>query len=189
MVHFVLQARLEKRPHPTRTALFAETLTYQASVFALPLRLIIANWWCFGWLLTKIFVSKPKTAGVLRTTTAVTIMSAGVKINVIPNRATAWVNHCVHPHDSLKDVIEFDRKVIAEPRVKLRISGLDEVDDSDTQTSSESSGCSPDGKGCVFTECGHYDGSAEALQHAVSQVSSLAVNIDDGPSLDTGSGC
>jgi hypothetical protein len=58
---------LERRPHPTRPSLFRQTLTYQASIFPLPLRAVIANWWCFGALLSFVFTGKPKTAAVRRT--------------------------------------------------------------------------------------------------------------------------
>ena len=111
---------------------------------------------------------KPKTAAVLRTTTAVTIFNAGVKINVIPNRATAWVNHRVHPQDSLRQVLEYDRKVIGDPRVKLRVSGFGELE-TETADGKEAWRCAPDGRGCEFGKCGHYDGSAEAVVYGEAQ--------------------
>ena len=160
-------AALERRPHPTRPDLFRMTLAYQASIFSLPLKLVIANWWCFGILLSSIFVRKPRTAAVMRTTTAITVMRSGVKVNLVPQRAVAYVNHRVHPQDSLLEVIERDRKIIGDSRVKLRVMG----DHIRADSCLDDEPCCPpgDGKGCKIDVCGHWDGSAAALSDAESK--------------------
>lgn len=40
---------------------------------------------------------------------------------MVPALATAIVNHRIHPSQSVADVVEFDRKVIDDPRVKLKV--------------------------------------------------------------------
>ena len=46
-----------------------------------------------------------------RTTTAVTIMNAGYKENVIPNEATAVVNHRIHPADNVMKVLQNNEEI------------------------------------------------------------------------------
>ena len=44
----------------------------------------MANLWFFGWLVELIMASDPTTDAAQRTTTAPTILSAGVKTNIVP---------------------------------------------------------------------------------------------------------
>ncbi len=84
---------------------------------------------CFGHLvdhhendmLFQILAGDDKTDAIQRTTTAVTIFDAGVKINVIPSEATASVNHRVHPADNAEGVVQHDRDVIDDDRVNATI--------------------------------------------------------------------
>ncbi len=48
----------------------------------------------------------PVTDAMQRTTTAVTMVSAGVKENVLPGKASAAVNLRLHPSDDLDGVIQ-----------------------------------------------------------------------------------
>jgi carboxypeptidase PM20D1 len=40
---------------------------------------------------------------------------------VVPALSTAVVNHRIHPSQNVADVLEFDRRIINDPRVNLRI--------------------------------------------------------------------
>jgi carboxypeptidase PM20D1 len=44
----------------------------------------------------------PKTATLVRTTTAVTVFHSGIKSNVLPGEAYALVNHRIHPNDTIQ---------------------------------------------------------------------------------------
>ena len=44
----------------------------------------MANLWFFGWLVELIMAADPTTDAAQRTTTAPTILSAGVKTNIVP---------------------------------------------------------------------------------------------------------
>ena len=44
----------------------------------------MANLWLFGWLVELIMAADPTTDAAQRTTTAPTILSAGVKTNIVP---------------------------------------------------------------------------------------------------------
>lgn len=43
------------------------------------------------------------------------------KSNVIPGSASATVNHRIHPAESLDQVIEYNRQVINDPRVHIKV--------------------------------------------------------------------
>ena len=86
------------------------------------MRYIMVNLWLFGPLLTWVLERKPQTAALVRTSTALTIFRSGYKFNVCPEKATATVNHRIHPSDTIENVVEYDRKIIDDPRVKIEIS-------------------------------------------------------------------
>ena len=97
-----------------------EMMEWLAHGFALPMRVLVSNLWCFGPLLRLVMASKPQTAASVRTTTALTVVRGGEKENVLPATATATVNHRVHPRDCCDGVLRFDRAVVADPRVAVR---------------------------------------------------------------------
>ena len=75
------------------------------------------------WAATDLVLErKPQTAALVRTSTALTIFRSGYKFNVCPEKATATVNHRIHPSDTVENVVEYDRKIIDDPRVKIEIS-------------------------------------------------------------------
>jgi len=51
----------------------------------------------------------------------IALVSCCGKDNVIANRAWALVNHRIHSSDSLERVLEHDRRVVADERVRLRV--------------------------------------------------------------------
>ena len=59
---------------------------------------------------------------MLRTTTAITVVNAGTKYNVFPYSVKCYVNHRVHPNDTIESVVEYDRKIINDPRIDFRIA-------------------------------------------------------------------
>ncbi|XP_033111061.1 N-fatty-acyl-amino acid synthase/hydrolase PM20D1.2-like [Anneissia japonica] len=63
----------------------------------------------------------PHTDCTIRTTTAVTMFNGGIKTNVIAPHAKAIINHRIHPLQSVEQVLEFDRKVANDKRIKLNV--------------------------------------------------------------------
>ncbi len=113
-------SRLERNPMPGHAqGPMTNTLGMLASGFRMPLRMLLSNLWLFGAVVKRILASKHKTATLVRTTTALTVFRAGEKSNVLPKRATAIVNHRVHPHDTVDDVVAYDKRVIGDARVKI----------------------------------------------------------------------
>jgi len=92
---------------------------YVGPEMPLPQRVAFANAWLFAPLLERVLLANPGTAAMLRTTTAPTMLDAGVKENVLPSSARGIVNFRILPGDTSQDVIEHTRRVINDPRVEV----------------------------------------------------------------------
>jgi carboxypeptidase PM20D1 len=84
-----------------------------------PQRLAFANLWLFAPLIERVLAANPAGNAMLRTTTAPTMLSAGVKENVLPSSARAVVNFRILPGDTSQAVIEHTRRVVNDPRVEI----------------------------------------------------------------------
>jgi len=84
------------------------------------LRVILANLWLTGPLISSTLEKNPETAATMHTTIAPTMISGGVKDNVLPPQATATINFRLHQRDTIEGVIEHVRKAIDDPRVDVR---------------------------------------------------------------------
>jgi carboxypeptidase PM20D1 len=86
-----------------------------------PLRLVLCNRWLFDPLIRAALRREPAQAALLHTTTAPTLLRAGVKDNVLPSRAAAVLNHRVLPGDRIDDVVARVRSAVADPNVEVRV--------------------------------------------------------------------
>ncbi|HEX9258257.1 MAG TPA: M20/M25/M40 family metallo-hydrolase [Acidimicrobiales bacterium] len=68
---------------------------------------------------TKYMLSGPQTTAMMHTTTAVTMVSGGVKENVLPPLATAVVNFRILQGDTVDSVIEYVKSVVNDDRVHI----------------------------------------------------------------------
>jgi carboxypeptidase PM20D1 len=69
-------------------------------------RVAMSNLWLFGPLVQKQLEASASTNAMLRTTTALTIVNAGNKENVMPGRAEATVNFRLLPGDTKEQIME-----------------------------------------------------------------------------------
>lgn len=69
-------------------------------------RVALSNLWLFGPLVQKQLEASASTNAMLRTTTALTIVNAGNKENVLPGRAEATVNFRILPGDTKEGVLQ-----------------------------------------------------------------------------------
>ena len=83
-------------------------------------RLVMANRWLFGGVLAGRFGATPQGNAMLRTTTAPTVLQAGVKENVLPSSARALVNFRILPGDSVGSVLEHVRRVVHDSRITIQ---------------------------------------------------------------------
>jgi carboxypeptidase PM20D1 len=84
-------------------------------------KLALANRWLLGRLIVARLSSSEATNALVRTTTAATIMSGGVKDNVLPAHARAVVNFRIKPGDTIEGVLAHARKAIGDSRVKVKL--------------------------------------------------------------------
>lgn len=115
--------RVEENPMPARLHYINLMFGDLASELPLGMRLLFANQWLFGKLIQWKFGSSPTTNAMIRTTTAVTMISGGVKDNILPRQARASVNFRLLPCDSIQSVIEHVRKVVNDPGVRVNVNG------------------------------------------------------------------
>ena len=69
-------------------------------------RVALSNLWLFGPVVQRQLEAKASTNAMLRTTTALTIVNAGNKDNVLPGLAEATVNFRILPGDSQAGVLD-----------------------------------------------------------------------------------
>lgn len=84
-------------------------------------RLVMANLWLFEPLLLRELAKTPASDAVIRTTTAPTMLTAGIKDNVVPQTATAMVNFRLLPGDSVPHVMARVKEIIADARIDVQI--------------------------------------------------------------------
>ena len=114
-------SRLAERPFPPRLdGVTGQMLDGIAPYADVKMRVALSNRWLAGPLVRRKLLSSPQTAASIRTTTAPTILQAGTKENVLPQRARAVVNHRILPGDTVAGVLAHDRTAIGDPRVMLR---------------------------------------------------------------------
>jgi len=115
-------ARLETHQMPRHIrGATAAMLDYIGPEMAFSRRLVLSNRWLFGRLIERQFGATPSGNAMLRTTTAPTILAAGVKDNVLPSTARAVVNFRILPGDSVAGVLTHTRLTIDDPRVTIRV--------------------------------------------------------------------
>ena len=89
-------------------------------------RVALSNLWLFGPLVQKQLEGAGSTNAMLRTTTALTIVNAGNKENVLPGRAEATVNFRILPGDTKEQVMEHVRAKVgaAAPAGQFELTAL-----------------------------------------------------------------
>jgi len=113
---------LEENPVRARVEMVEPTFQALIPRLTAPLRFLLSNLRFTGPLVTRILARDPVTEAWIRTTTAITIVSGGVKSNVIPREATATVNFRIIPGDTVASVIAHVRRVVA-PDIEIEIIG------------------------------------------------------------------
>jgi carboxypeptidase PM20D1 len=82
-------------------------------------RLFLSNLWLFKPVIEQQLKKGASTSAMMRTTTALTIASAGNADNVLPGRAHATVNFRLAPGDSSDAIVEHVNAVVKNPAIKV----------------------------------------------------------------------
>ncbi|MEJ8821294.1 M20 family peptidase [Variovorax humicola] len=114
-------ARLEANQMPGGlTGVAGEMFGILAPEMAGVNRVVLSNLWLTGPLVKSQLEKSPSSNAMLRTTTALTIINAGNKDNVLPGHAEAAVNFRVLPGDTLASVEGHLRKALDNDAIKIK---------------------------------------------------------------------
>ena len=79
----------------------------------------LSNMWLFEKQVLNDLSEAPNTNALIRTTLVPTVVNSGVRDNVIPTFATAYVNSRILPGETQKDVYNFVEKTINDTNIKI----------------------------------------------------------------------
>ncbi|HXJ00494.1 MAG TPA: M20/M25/M40 family metallo-hydrolase, partial [Micropepsaceae bacterium] len=96
-----------------------EKLAVLTPLVSFPDRFVLANLWLTKSLVLRQMESEPDSAAVLHTTISPTILSAGIKENVIPPTARGVINFRLHPRDTIASVMAHVKQAVADPKVDV----------------------------------------------------------------------
>ncbi|MBE0550635.1 MAG: M20 family peptidase [Rubrivivax sp.] len=118
-------ARLDQHPMPggikgVAAAMFAVV----APELPFGQRLAMSNLWLLRPVVENMLSKGAATNAMMRTTTAMTVLNAGMKDNVLPGRAEAVVNFRILPGDTVESVAAHVRRVIADERIEVQPVGV-----------------------------------------------------------------
>lgn len=83
-------------------------------------RFMLSNLWITRSLIEKQLEKSPSSNAMLRTTTALTIVRAGNKDNVLPGRAEAAVNFRILPGDTIDSVEAHMKSALANDAIQIK---------------------------------------------------------------------
>lgn len=110
----------ENQSSPEFTTPVKNFLSYIGPEIPWPARIVFANQWLLGGVLKSIYTGSGPGNAFVRTTTAPTLLKAGIKDNVLPTEATATVNFRLLPGDSSEKIIQRLNKVINDERISVK---------------------------------------------------------------------
>jgi carboxypeptidase PM20D1 len=113
-------ARLEVNPMRPTMRMVSPMLKEIASAMPFFYQVLFANQWLFGGLLRRSLASSSETNAMLRTTAAITMISGGVKENVLPASARACVNMRLMPGITIAEACEHVRWAIGDESITLK---------------------------------------------------------------------
>ncbi len=113
-------AALEANPFPSSldgpTRGMVEAMAPYASFGT---KMVLANLWLTGPLVQRKLSGSPLGAALLHTTTAPTMISAGIKDNVLPPEASAVVNFRIRPGETVASVTDRVRTIISDSMIVI----------------------------------------------------------------------
>ncbi len=114
-------ARLDQQPVPGGIrGVAGEMFSVIAPELAWTQRVPMSNLWLFRPVVEGMLTKGAATNAMMRSTTAMTIVNAGNKFNVLPGRAEAVVNFRLLPGDTSASVTEHVRKAVADERIEIK---------------------------------------------------------------------
>ena len=112
--------RLENNPLPAHLETIENIFRSAGKKAPFLFRLVFANLWLTRGLVGKMIGGKGETNAIIRTTTAVTLISGGIKDNILPREAKAKVNFRLFSGETSASTLEAVRKIVNDERVKVK---------------------------------------------------------------------
>jgi carboxypeptidase PM20D1 len=117
-------AKLDRSPLPGGIqGAAAELFAAVAPELPFGQRVALSNLWLTRPLVERQLARGASTNAMMRTTTAMTVLNAGIKDNVLPGMAEAVVNFRILPGDTIDTVQAFVRQTIADERIEVKPVG------------------------------------------------------------------
>lgn len=113
--------RLEAHPFPSHSSVLYTLFHAIGKRASFGLRLAFANLWLLDGIVRTVLGKIPETSAAIRTTTAVTLISGGIKDNILPREARAGVNFRLYPGDTIEKVVATVKRIIADERVQITV--------------------------------------------------------------------
>lgn len=116
------RAVLHVMDHPFRSGIDPvqrEKLSVLAGIAPFPTRMFLSNLWLMSPIVNRYLQANPESAARLHTTIAPTLISGGIKDNVLPPQASAIINFRLHPRDTIASVIAHVGDAIHDPKVSI----------------------------------------------------------------------
>ncbi|MFK7976910.1 MAG: M20/M25/M40 family metallo-hydrolase [Halioglobus sp.] len=130
-------AKIEANPFPVRLIGPVEAMLERLAPYASqPERFVFNNLWLTGGMVAKQMARDQTTNSFVRTTTALTMVNAGVKENVIPQSAQAKVNFRLLPGDTQDSIVERITEIVDDPEIEItydRWDNLPEIADHEAE--------------------------------------------------------
>lgn len=121
-------ARIEDNPFPPRLELPVRAMLETIAPYVdQPQRFVLENLWLSGSMVANRMARERLTSPFVRTTTALTMFNAGVKENVVPQRAQALVNFRLLPGDTPQMVVSYIEELIDDPQIQISYDRWDNV--------------------------------------------------------------
>ncbi|MCB1679595.1 MAG: M20/M25/M40 family metallo-hydrolase [Halioglobus sp.] len=121
-------ARIEANPfEPRLVEPVRAMLQSLAPHLGLPERLLFSNLWLTGSMVARRMADDRQTQPLVRTTTALTLFNAGVKENVVPQRARASVNFRLLPGTTPADVVQRIEAIVDDPQIAISYDQWDNI--------------------------------------------------------------
>ena len=112
--------RVEAHPFPLRSGgVMATMLRYIGPEMPFGTRMALANWWLLGYFINQLLSKQPALNAMMRTTQAVTLISGGIKENILPSKATAAVNCRIIPGETIQETLKHMKAQVADANISL----------------------------------------------------------------------
>jgi len=111
--------RLERRPMPADSTVFRPLAEGLGKKAPFAYRLVFANLWLLAPIVHWALGNLPKTNALIRTTAAATMISGGIKDNILPRQATARVNSRILVGNSGEQVVAHVKRAVRDKRVQV----------------------------------------------------------------------